>query len=212
MTAVANVLSSPQNDGYHYMLVMRHILNGYKTGLCLWRSDNLSDPLSWRGWNGSISNMSDFTVQSIDPYYNYTESDIDPSDHVCAILPSLSNDIRFSWTYNTVIEGYIGVGLADKVKFPDNTISDAVMYSVSKDMFEWTEPVPFLKINASADTPDNTTHEMYPSLIDETSAGFNYEYTGQFPYLYLTMDYPETQQYGDRRRDIVRIKLNITKA
>eukprot|EP01084_Bolivina_argentea_P189596 326036_1 len=205
MSAVTNILSTPQNDGYFYMWALRSFsANNVKpNGMCLWRTSNLSNPQSWKGYNHTSNT---FNVVSVDPYYS---KNFDPNDHVCDITESLSTECRFSWTYNTVINQYISVGLKDNATFSDGSMSDAVTYCLGKNLFEWEEPVPFLKIN-STESLDTEVREFYPSLIDPTSKGVNYEYTNENPYLYLTRFDPYTKEYNKAERDIVRVPLKIT--
>lgn len=205
MPAVTNILSTPQNDGYYYLLVLRALNNNNikPNGMCLWRSSNLSDPSKWKGYNDTSK---DFDVISIDPYYS---NNFQPKDHICDITPSLSTACRFSWTYNTILEQYLAVGLLENQSFPDGSYSDAVVYCASKDMKEWNDPVPFLKINSTEQSDDNP-REFYPSLLDPTSNGVNFEYSNDHPYLYLTRFDPYTKQYNQAQRDIVRIPLKVT--
>ena len=65
-------------------------------------------------------------------------------------------------------------------------------------MFNWSKPELIIKVN-------NTDHKQYafPSLFDETSKGYNFEFSGENPYLYITKG-----MHG-AKRDIVRIKLQI---
>ena len=79
-------------------------------------------------------------------------------------------------------------------------------------MFNWSDYVPFLKVNSpiNSNNPTNITRQFYPSLIDETSIGVNFEYSGVNPYIYLTQLNPITSQ-NKNNKDIVRIKLEIRK-
>eukprot|EP01084_Bolivina_argentea_P063802 116406_1 len=186
----SNILYNPIKDSYYYMWVRRANTGGgrnYPNGMCLWRTNNLSDPNAWRGWNGSEYG---FVIQSVDPYVQ--NENFNPYQHVCQISESLAGLFQWSWTYNNVVDMYIHFG---------NNATD-ILYSYSKDMFNWSKPIVLLPTNFTGDG-----HKIvYPSLIDETSRGVNFEYSNEYPWLYLTRYENQT----GLNRDIIRIKLKIS--
>ncbi len=66
-------------------------------------------------------------------------------------------------------------------------------------MFNWSEPDIIIKVN-------NSDHKQFafPALLDETSKGYNFEYSGEYPYLYMA------KGMNGAKRDIVRIKLQVS--
>eukprot|EP01084_Bolivina_argentea_P226969 383336_1 len=192
MPGGTNILYNPINDGYHYVWLHANLLpNGYDIGMCLWRSNNLSDPNAWRGWNGTANG---FNVYSVDPYSQENNNSFNPHQHVCQISDTLDPHFQWSWTFNTITNSYIHIGL--------NQTSGYILYTYSKNLFHWAEPVELMPLNFTGDG-----HKIaYPSLIDETSSGVNFEYTNQNPWLYLSR-WNSTQ---GNARDIIRIKLQIS--
>jgi hypothetical protein len=67
-----------QSDGYYYMLARATKSPGGQEGTCVWRTSTLSDPKSWRAWDGN-----GFGLRNIDPYI---ESGTPRSAHVCAFV------------------------------------------------------------------------------------------------------------------------------
>eukprot|EP01084_Bolivina_argentea_P226970 383338_1 len=195
MSQISNILYNPINDGYYYMWLHVNMQpNGYSTGMCLWRTNNLSDPNAWRGYNGSSNG---FNVQSVDPYSQQNNNSFNPHQHVCQLSDTLDQEFQWSWTFNTITNMYIHVGV-NRTSQTDGWI----MYTYSKNMLDWAEPVQLLPLNFTG-----AGHKIaYPSLIDETSLGVNYEYTNENPWLYLS----RWQQSKGNPRDLIRIKLQIS--
>eukprot|EP01084_Bolivina_argentea_P063801 116404_1 len=179
-----NILCESINDGYCYLMSDRQIpQNNLKSGMCLWRTNNLSDAaMSWRAYNTTSMK---FDITNVNPYQNTTTN---PEEHICDVV--LGSQFRWSWSYNTVLNKYLSIGF-------DNNSGD-VTYSVSSDLINWSKAGFITTVN-------NTNGQKiytYPSVLDESSKGVNFEYTNTNPYLYFAK--------GDTvDRNIVRIKLNI---
>jgi hypothetical protein len=83
-------------DGYYYALLRAQRYRAQKQGTCVIRTRDISDPKSWRAWNGEA-----FEVRFIDPYL---QPDQPPEDHVCQ--PVSSDEIQLmveSLTFNTYL-------------------------------------------------------------------------------------------------------------
>lgn len=80
----SNIIRS-QADGFYYAFIMAGWVApidavGQSRGECLLRTRDLSDPSSWRAWNGSV-----FSVRlDVNPY---TDPHLDPAEHICAVSP-----------------------------------------------------------------------------------------------------------------------------
>lgn len=72
----ANPTNIIKRDGWYYAMVFADGYRDQKRGNCVLRTRDLSDPSSWRAWDGK-----DFSVQFIDPFRQQTA---DAQDHVCA--------------------------------------------------------------------------------------------------------------------------------
>ena len=112
---------------------------------------------------------------------------------------------RFSWTYNTVIHQYLAIGIAPNFHGQGQTI----VYSTSPDMLHWAPPRALLQISWMNSNP-NQTGIGYPSLLDPSSAGRNFVYSGAHPYLYYTRFNPRSPEFNRRNRDLVRVPLAVT--
>ncbi|OGT30772.1 MAG: hypothetical protein A3E87_07410 [Gammaproteobacteria bacterium RIFCSPHIGHO2_12_FULL_35_23] len=189
--AQTNIIES---NGYYYMLV-DVVVPGWPAGMCLFRTNTINDPTSWRGWDGAA-----FTVNlSVNPYLFPDKTATTPCQPVTKPI------FRFSWTYNTVIHQYLAIGIAPNFHGQGQTI----VYSTSPDMLHWAPPRALLQISWMNSNP-NQTGIGYPSLLDPSSAGRNFVYSGAHPYLYYTRFNPRSPEFNRRNRDLVRVPLAVT--
>ena len=189
---ISNILYNPINDSYHYLWIMRHTPNLDKAnGVCLWRNSDLNDPNGWRAWN-KTSNL--FDIKSVDPYLQDDNNNFNPNNHLCDIVEQIPDYFARTWTFNNVINQYIQIGI--------NVGAGYIQYQYSKNIFDWSDPINLLPSNFT----NGPHHVIYPSLLDESSDGLNFEYTNQNPWLYLVRSENKT---GDAR-DVIRIKLKVS--
>lgn len=176
-------------DGYYYSMVQPVTPTG-ESGACLIRTDDLSDPKSWRFWDGE-----GFDGIFINPY---TEATDNPEAHVCKTLEG-NEGMTSSLTYNNYIDRYILIGLTGGGE------SSGFYYSVSDDLINWTPFRLFLHVELpwTVDNPTDPSY-VYPSLLDPDSESRNFETTGETPYLYYT-------RYNDGGGDLLRIQVEIVK-
>ncbi|MBC8184624.1 hypothetical protein H8E88_26310, partial [candidate division KSB1 bacterium] len=184
------------DDDYYYVLVHleEYELQDWGTGVI--RTQTLSDPDSWRGWDGS-----GFNVEFVDPY-NETVSD--PADH---ILEPVSRDnigkMSSSLTYNTYFEKFMVVG--------KDWTSGGFAYSLSDDLINWSEKVALFPgpINQAGDLVVGwgAGGVLYPEIIDPADTTRNFENPGQEPYLYFTK-WNEAANSLDR--DLVRVQVRFS--
>lgn len=128
-------------DGYWYMFV--YTSSGYgeqPKGVCLFRSNDPTDRLSWRAWNGDESNPAFVQVMG-NPYTT--------SNSPCAVVePTIFSSSLRSVTWHKPSRHYIAV------------IRDAsgVKYTTSTDLLSWSTPQ-ILLVSTSAQA-------NYPTVID----------------------------------------------
>ncbi len=183
-----------KKDGYYYKMVQieAHLLQDWGTGLL--RTNNLSDPASWRGWDGS-----GFNVQFVNPYtetgYNIAEKILAPVDreHIGKMCASL--------TYNTYLSKYMVVDYTNG-DYNGSTNQYGFYFAVSEDLIHWS-PRQFIMAAPSSWAVGGL---YYPSLIDHADTSRNFEQCGQTPYLYYTK-----WNSGTYDRDLLRIQLQFTK-
>ncbi len=198
-------LRTPSNiikakDGYYYSFSKISRYNTQDQGVCLMRTTDLSDPASWRFWNGS-----GFDGKFINPY-------VDPLDdrisHDCAKLASndIGASLNDSITYNTYLKRYVLIGLsADQISTREVW---GIYHSFSVDLIHWTHrkllaqmPLPWTVKNSGTDLSI-----LYPALLDSNSESRNFETTGKTAYVYYTR---HNFGQGSLDRDLVRVAVEF---
>jgi hypothetical protein len=216
---------SPSNiihhkDGYYYFLARTTTTELQEEGVCLFRTSDLTDPKSWRAWNGT-----DFSVQMINPYNSSGSND--PALHVCApVQYSLLRTMHESLTYNKVFHVYLLVGTCVNISNEPSECGEPIQqtfnvtrvygfcYSTSSDLLNWTQPRWIMKVYPSWDCPVGKPCIYQPSLLDPTSDDLNFEQSGDSPYLYYIYHHPKPQRVNATwtwQRDLLRVPLHITK-
>ena len=199
----SNIIHNPQDDLYYMFITANEGHQLQETGVGLVRTADISDPTSWRGWDGE-----DFTVRLINPY---TETGFDPADHVLARidgnLRTYGNHekMHYSVAYSTYFEKFILVDAASKGGVW------GFYYSLSEDLLHWTPRKLIMEANVNINPDGATTglRESYPTLIDHGDTTRNFSQVGQTPYLYWTR---YDQDAGDiYERDLVRVQVSFEK-
>jgi hypothetical protein len=194
----SNIIKGP--DGFYYAFSN---ISQYKTQqqwVCLMRSDDLSDPRSWRFWDGFA-----FNGEFIDPY---TSPPANPEAHLCAKLAvdQIGASLNDSVSYNTYLQRYVLIGNSA------DTIGGQQMwgwyYSFSDDLVHWTHrkllaevPLPWTVANSGSDMS-----YLYPSLLDPNSEDRDFDTSGKTAYLYYTR---MNQGQGSLDRDLVRVPVEF---
>jgi hypothetical protein len=194
----SNIIRS--GDGYFYVMFRAQPEGVQQLGTCIMRTRDISDPASWRAWNGST-----FSVQFVNPYVVTTNQ----ADHVCAPVDFNSiGTISESLTYNTYFKKYMLVG---------NSIGDVahgrppgVYYSLSDDLLNWSnaELLMAAEITFSRDCnlPDPIKES---SLLDANSTSRNFETVGQTATQFYTW-YHLDGCNGTLDRDLIRIPIQFS--
>lgn len=203
----SNIISRNTPQGtFYYILVLNRVNHGQAEGQCIFRSNRISDPTSWRGWDGH-----DFMVNmNTNSYFNA----MDESQHLCQPIFKKLNCV--SWTYNTIAKQYMALCISFKSNAVMGMQNDgpAFAYTFSKDMIHWTEPrwlkKTYRNLYALSASGSGMKKYEYPSVLDPSSKGRNFEYSGAHPYLYYTRFNPK--QYGTpwQNRDVLRVPLEVS--
>jgi hypothetical protein len=170
-----------QRGDYYYALMTAQPYGAQRRGTCLIRSDDLADPDSWRGWDGSS-----FDVRFINPY---ADTPGDPSAHVCPpVSPENLGSTAQGLVYSTYLDRYIAVDSGTR-KNADGSVTQGVFYSTSTDLVHWT-PRQLLWRQPIFNywKPGDPNPIGYTSLIDPSSPSRNFETVGRTPYLYFVRD------------------------
>jgi hypothetical protein len=136
------------------------------------RTQNVFDPSSWRGWNGS-----DFSLSFVDPYLGPVQH---PREHVYTPVP-----------YMTFVNGiYIyqpsNVVLAVLWDYWDHELGPPGLYfTTSTDLVHWSKPTLVVTLKQIlAHDPKGSWLYAYFSLIDPNAPDLNFSMIGDHPYLY----------------------------
>ncbi len=184
-----------QNDGYYYRMVKMedHELQEWGAGVI--RTQDLSDPDSWRGWDGT-----GFNVEFVDPY---NETVTDPANHILAPVSrdnigKMSNGL----VYSTYFDRYVVVGYHTKYDAYQGESITGFYYAISEDLIHWSSAVLIKEIPGDW----SVGGEWYPTLIDHNDTTRNFEQIGQEAYLYFTR-----WNSGTYDRDLVRVPIRFQK-
>jgi hypothetical protein len=187
-------------DGYYYAYMNISQYLNQQQWVCAMRTQDLSDPKSWRFWDGS-----GFNGEFIDPY---AQKGSTPGYHACAALAidQIGASLNDSITYNTYLNKYVLIG--NSADHLDGREVWGWYYAFSDDLLHWTrrellaeEPLPWTVGN-----PGSDVSVLYPSLLDPASESRNFETTGRTAYVYFTrMNYGQ----GHLDRDLVRVPVEF---
>ena len=187
-------------DGYFYTMFRAQPNGAQQLGTCIMRTRDVSDPTSWRGWNGT-----DFSVQFVNPYIVTTN----PGAHVCAPVDFMSiGTISESLTYNTYFRKWMLVG--QSVGDPLYNKPPGIYYSFSDDLLNWTDVTLLMEAEITYlqnCTPPDPIKEG--SILDPNSPGRNFETVGQTGQLFYTL-YHLSGCNGTLDRDLVRIPIEFS--
>jgi hypothetical protein len=186
-------------DRHYYVLARVGGHDAQARGACLLRTSRLSDPRSWRTWDGS-----GFGVRFIDPYTDQGP----PDEHTCEpVAPGQIDVMSMSLTWNTYIDRYLLVGEAAGPS-PERI---GIYFSVSRDLVHWSDRRLIRVVEApwtfECGDPNPATN---PSVIDPASGSRNFETSGRRPWLYFTrFHYSGCEQTLDR--DLARVRIELSK-
>jgi hypothetical protein len=158
-------------DDYYVLVSQIHPTDRTRSGVCVLHTRTISDPSSWRGWDGK-----DFTVKFVDPYRIKID---DPNAHVCT--PLAPGQVFFalgSLAWSPLRQSYLLVARFQKWDQPTHGEVPGAYLFESKDLIHWSKPVLLLS-DAEAGAEN-----LYPSLIDPDSPDANFSTLGDNAILY----------------------------
>jgi hypothetical protein len=195
-----NVVRGP--DDYYYALMSVFPESGVDVrGMCAMRTNTLSDPASWRAWDGS-----GFNLPLPSPYVTGSTAPL------CEFLPTLGRQGSGSLTYNSYIDRYMHMNEWGQWVDPQTLIC-GFYFTLSTDLIHWSEiqliaraDIGWCADNGGAGAPPilEPGHLQYPSIIDHADSTTNFERPGRTPYLYYT------RHNAGLDRDLVRVPLTFT--
>ncbi len=185
----SNIVRNP-GDGAYYMLAQIDIHQGSSnvTGECLLRTDDLTDPSSWRAWDGS-----GFGYRFVDPYATGLVD--------AEMCPSVLAAPEWSLVYSTFLDRFVAVS-----EIPG--LSPAgVYFRTSEDLVHWSSPRLLMPSTIGFANGFTTPFEAYPSLIDPASPSMSFDTIGQTSYLYFT----RVNSYDPLDFDLVRVPVTFSR-
>jgi len=203
-----------REDGYYYAMV--RMLPGKRSGgdtVCVMRTQNLSQPNSWKFWDGDA-----YTIPLTNPYPNEPAN---PSDYICEpVSEAIIGGLHGSLTYNTYLQRYMNVGAgvyADDL----GELTCGFWYSLSEDLITWGKPHLLYETVFGWSPCNNPTtaqqalsidQEAYPSIIDHDSNDRSFTTADDTVYLYYMQNQDNHSAGGwGLRRNLVRVPLIFTK-
>jgi PKD repeat protein len=193
-----------QADHQYYALLGAQPYQAQQFGTCLMRTNDLSDPTSWRAWDGT-----GFGTRFINPYLEPAEP---PIKHVCQpVSPGEIARLSASLTYNTYFNKYLLVGDSQTTDPGTGAAVTGFYYSLSDDLIHWTPR----KALMYSDTPisytcGNPPPTEFPSIIDPDSSSRNFETSGQRVYLFYTRFNFNNCIHPGLDRDLIRIPIEFS--
>jgi hypothetical protein len=172
----SNIIEGP--DGYYYVFSNVSDYPNEAQWVCAMRTDDLSDPDSWRFWKGS-----DFSGVFVDPYVE----DVDVLTPKCAALAreQLGGGVQESIVYDVALGRYVMFGGSELM---GAEFTWGVHFATSEDLINWTGRELLIELPGTYSVADSTSDLFYayPSVIDPDSESMNFETSDGEAYLYLT--------------------------
>jgi hypothetical protein len=201
MRSPSNIIKGPGD--YFYAFLSYHGVNSKPQQVCLTRTNDLTDPGSWRFWDGN-----DFNGQFLNPY---TESIEKPSANICPALASneIGSSLYESVTFNTYLNRYVLIGLsADQISGREIW---GFYFSTSADLINWSRRKLIMEVPLpwTVEFPGSDLSFLYPSLLDPDSASRNFETSDDQAYLYFTRN---NFGHASLDRDLVRVPVRFVQS
>ena len=187
-------------DGYFYVMFRAEPYGVQQFGTCIMRTRDVSDPTSWRAWNGT-----GFTVQFRNPY---TQTVTPQSNYVCAPVDFNSiGTMTESLTYNTYFRKYMLLG--NSVGDPAHNKPPGVYFALSDDLLNWSDATLLMEAEVRWATdcmPPDPIKD--PSILDPASTSRNYDTVGRTAQLFYTW-YHMSGCNGTSDRDLIRVPIQF---
>jgi hypothetical protein len=192
-----------KKGSYYYVLSL--IQSEHQdVGTCPMRTNNIADPSSWRGWDGTS-----FSLRFRNPFYE----NVDPVRTNTCEAVSYENILGMarSITYNTFLNKYVLTGSAVKYDPAQSRYVWGFYFSLSDDLVHWSMRQLIME------APSLLTHQCggpdalsYPSILDHDSTDRNFRVTDQNAYLYYVHMHYNAACQLTLDRDLVRVPISFS--
>ena len=194
------------------------------SGMCIFRTANVSDPTSWYAWDGS-----GYSAKMVNPY-TLNKTGGDPLQHVCHVVPQRIVSLRFSLYFSTFYQQFMVVGdcfcdMAGNsgavsphcISEGDRTgpfTQEAFCFALSEDLVTWSDLYYIMNVTSiqtwEVHHDDNTTGQWYPAFVDPSVDGYNLDQIGESAYLFFVYFHPKVKLNG-KSRDLWRAPVKFSK-
>ena len=191
-----------KRDKHYYSLFHTGGYKEQRSGNCLARTQDLSDPTGWRTWNGK-----DFETPFVDPALKNMGL---PSQYACRPLDGLRQKVR-SLVWHMPTQRYLAIFEKVKPVGPGRKRLDVQFsYSWSSDLLHWSQSEVLMSIQGAENCRNPQVRAAYPALLDPTSDDLNFGTIGDRAYLYYTRFNLANDCRLTLDRDLVRVPVVIS--
>lgn len=203
-----------KHDDFYYSMMFGIISNTDQTqrGTCIMRSSDISDPSSWKIWDGR-----GFNIPLVNPYINPPG---DSSEFFPVFVSKRTiRDLRGSLTINTYLNKFMLVGAG--IHQVNGIETCGFFFSLSDDLINWSQPQLIRETilgwsPCNQQNPEqikrNIIQEAYPSMIDHDAPDISFTFVDSTAYLYFMQNMDKHIPGGwGLRRDLVRIPIRFIK-
>lgn len=190
-----HIVQSPF-DGYFYTMPNCAYLHQMKraTGKCVWRTDDLTAPTSWRAWNGTA-----WGTRGVNPYVAPPSASMMPMYTAKAVNTHLNGGL----TFVQAVGEFVIVGSQTNEQ---GVVS--IMYQSSRDLVSWSPARVLVEIPLRPSLPPTSKDGLYPTMLDPADPSRNFDRFGQTGHIYWTEF--DCQSKGlCWRRNVVRYPLAV---
>jgi hypothetical protein len=189
-----------------YFLAFASGRGAQRHGNCLYRTETIEDPSSWRAWDGA-----GFSVRFINPYAPDAPEGEARAAHTCAPV----GQGRLQWPVTALVRHapsglFIAVMQGSPHRPEHAAPAPGVYVSTSPDLLTWSAPAFVMPaIGHGRFRCGDASPIAYPSLLDPDSDDPSFETVGGTAWLLFTrFNVPTCRITSDR--DLVRIAVTIT--
>ncbi len=191
-----------KRDNFYYSLIFTQGFKEQKRGNCLMRTGALSNPNSWRTWNGE-GFATEFAPASV-------ENVASPERYACLPVKNLPEPVR-SLVWHAPSKSYIAI-FSSVRKLAANEgrgVRVQFNYSTSSNLTEWAESKPLASFDSPPQCEKAIPPVSYPSLLDPQSTDINFGTVGAQGYIYFTQYNAVKECRLNLNRDLMRMKVKI---
>lgn len=185
---------------YYYSLFYAGAYKQQLSGNCLARTNNLSDPRSWRSWDGKKFDT---------PFPWKALQGVDGQAHFsCMPIDGLNKKIR-SLLWHEISHKYIAIFEEIKKSNSNMRLDVLFNYATSDDLINWSKTRNIISIQGPENCKTPQFSAAYPSILDSNSKDINFGTIDSSGYLYYTHFNLSDNCQLTLNRDLLRVPIKI---